>query len=85
LFLKQYAVFRFNRFEIGLFAKHDPHLDFDTARNKRDRNIIRAPPNGFDEFSPTFSSETKTQPTTTLNGTFNQAVQCPVPAAFPKS
>jgi hypothetical protein len=43
LFLKQYAVFRFDRFEIGLLAKHDPHLDFDTPRNKRDRNIIRSP------------------------------------------
>ena len=43
LSLKQYAVFRFNRFEISLFAKHDPHVDFNTARNKRDWNIIRAP------------------------------------------
>jgi hypothetical protein len=43
LSLKQDTVLRFNRFEIGLFAEHDPHLDFNTSCNKRDRNIVSAP------------------------------------------
>ena len=42
------------------------------------------PSNGLDEFSPTFSSEMKTQPTSTLNGTLSQAVQFPIPADFPQ-
>ena len=46
---------------------------------------LAPPSNGFDEFSPTFSSETKTQPTTALNGTFSQTVQCSIPADFPSS
>ena len=41
--LKQYIVFRLDRFEIGLFAEHDPHLDLDSPRDKRDRDIVSAP------------------------------------------
>jgi len=41
--LKQNIVFRFDRFEIGLFAEHKPHLDLDSPRDKRDRDIVGAP------------------------------------------
>jgi hypothetical protein len=46
---------------------------------------LEPPSNGFEEFSPTFSSEMNSQPITALNGIFNQAVQCSIPACFPKS
>ena len=46
---------------------------------------LEPPSNGFDEFSPIFSSETKIQPTNRLKGTFNQAVQCSIPVGFPRS
>ena len=43
---------------------------------------LAPPSNGFDEFSPTFSSDTKTQPTIALKGTFSQTVQCSIPAGL---
>src|SRR4029079_1704214 len=46
---------------------------------------LEPPSNGFEEFSPTFSSERKSQPTIALNGTFNHTVQCAMPADFPRS
>jgi hypothetical protein len=32
--LKQDIAFRLDRFELGLFAEHDPHLDLDSPRNR---------------------------------------------------
>ena len=32
--LKQDVVFRFKRFEVGLFAEHEPHLDLYSPRDR---------------------------------------------------
>src|SRR6185437_1586925 len=74
---------------IGLRSVCSPSMRRISISIRRDRNEIGTsfgpPSNGFEEFSPTFSSVKKAQPTKMLKGIFSQAVHSSRPSDFPRS